>query len=89
MPDHDKQTMIAAKRIAAGMVADLYAADKARRKMRLEQDKKSRLTVGTKMPRWEAEIYRSAARETGRSLNRFVRDAIREEYTRCKGRPPW
>ena len=82
MPDYDQQTMMAARRIAAEMVADLYAADKARRKLRLERDKRTRLTVGARMSREEAEYYRRAAALTHRSLHQMTKDALRAECIR-------
>ena len=88
-----------ARRMAAEMVADLYAADKARRKLRLERDKRTRVTVGARMLREEAEIYRKAAKDSYRSLHQFTKDALTAELARvnnqfpkvalCQGSPPW
>lgn len=87
--NYDKQTMIAAKRIAADMVAELYAADKQRRKMRLERDKRTRITVGARMSREDAEYYRKAAATTHRSLHQFTKDALMAELERCGMDVPW
>lgn len=82
------RTQIEARRIAAGMVAELYAADKERRRMRLARDVKSRVTVGARMLREEAQVYRDAAKATHRSLYRFVLDALQAELQRSK-EAPW
>lgn len=66
--------------MACEMVAELYSAEKARRKMRLERDKRTRITVGARMSREEAEYYRKVAKMTNRSLHQMTKDAL---YSEC------
>lgn len=67
--------------------------------MRLERDKRTRITVGARMSREEAEYYRKVATMTSRSLHQMTKDAL---YAEClkygvtpfepipeDDRPPW
>ena len=45
-----------------------------------QTDKDRRLLVGARVPREKAERYRKKAKASGRSLYRFVLDALEREY---------
>ena len=48
-----------------------------------ETDVRRRILVGARLPREKGEEVRSAALATGRSIYRFVSDAIDREVKRC------
>jgi len=48
-----------------------------------ETDVRARILVGARLPREKAEEVRQAAQGTGRSVYRFVADAIERELEKC------
>lgn len=70
------------------LTADVAAAVARSKKRRLSDrttDVVRRQTVGARLRRDTARRYAVAAAESGRSLNRFVVDALRAEYERTTG----
>ena len=86
MPAAEKRRIVEALRAACMNDADgvkraLYhlAVVRHRRMIDDERDRKSRVLVGARLDRQTAARVQRAARESGRSVYRFVADAIRRE----------
>lgn len=74
--------------IAREMAVEMLRRYKWRRAQKNESDGRQRITVGARVPRWQAARYRLAARNSQRSMYRFVLDALDREAERVE-RPPW
>lgn len=86
MPAAEKRRIVEALRCACrddveGMKRALYhlAVVRHRRMIDDERDRRSRVLVGARLDRVTAARVQRAARESGRSVYRFVADAIRKE----------
>ena len=67
---------------AKDMMADAMAARQLRARQKSEWDHHNRVLIGSMLRQEVADIYRDAAKRSGRSITRFVADALRHEAER-------
>ena len=86
---HTKRLDTRQTRVVVDGIAEIVRAivrTKSKRESDAAADKERRITIGARVPREDAQRYRDAATETGRSMYRFAVDAFEREYSACKNR---
>ncbi len=95
MPENERETLLNAIQLLklghislARKALDDYAVVKYRNSAKARRDairdRRERTLIGARIPREDAKEVREAAQGSGRSVYRFVCDAVEREIARCQ-----
>lgn len=95
MPENERETLLNAIQLIklghvslARKVLDDYAVVRYRNSIKARRDairdRRERTLIGARIPREDAKEVKEAAQGSGRSVYRFVCDAVEREVARCQ-----